>query len=137
MFILKNRGSIYLSIYLSIWCNNYNCRKWTRWPGSKSETRLFAFHKNVEKSINPTILSSAMNKILVQTELFNLGWQPIYEKENSEFKPINLSLKNWSFIASCSFQWVGQHTHTHTHIYMYIVSSTDRLFRYVTTLQCS
>ena len=31
------------------------------------------------------------------------------------------------------FEWS---THTHTHIYIYILSSTDRVFRCIKTLQC-
>ena len=43
--------------------------------------------------MNPTILPSSYEKIVGQTMHFNLTWQPILEKENSEFKPVELHFK--------------------------------------------
>ena len=40
------------------------------------------------KHINPIILPLAMDKYLVRLGSLTLVWQPVLEKKNSEFKPI-------------------------------------------------
>ena len=78
------------------WCNGYRRKKWTRWHEFKSWTRLIAFHKAL----------ISLGKVWIQ--LFSLqlwvnSWtewvlsalvrQLVWEKENSEFKPVKLRLK--------------------------------------------
>ena len=47
----------------------------------------------LRKGMNPTILHLAMGKYLGKLDFSTLLWIPVYEKENSEFKPIKLRLK--------------------------------------------
>ena len=54
---------------------------------------LFVFHidtNNLGKEMNLNILSPAIGKIVGQTGFFNVGMQPVKEKENSEFKPVKI-----------------------------------------------
>ena len=56
---------------------------------------LIVFHIALiplKKVLNPIILSPSYGKIVGQTGSFALVWEPVEEKENSEFKPVNLCL---------------------------------------------
>ena len=50
--------------------------------------KLFAFHYPLEKGMNPNIFSPTMGKLLGRLGFLILLWQPVLERENSEFKPI-------------------------------------------------
>ena len=75
----------------NLWCNCYRRRKWTQRHEFKSWTRLIAFH----------IALIPLGKVWIQ--LFSLQlWvnsrtdlvrQLVYEKENSEFKPVKPRLQ--------------------------------------------
>ena len=45
------------------------------------------------KGINPTTLPLAMRKYLGRSRSLTLSWQPVKEKENSEFKSVKLYLE--------------------------------------------
>ena len=61
--------------------------------------------------LHPTILSPAMGKIVWQTGSWTLVWKLVWEKENSEFKPVKFYLKNWPCVASCLCGGVGECIH--------------------------
>ena len=46
------------------------------------------------KGMNITINPPVKGKIVGQTGPLTLVWQPVKEKENSEFKPVKLHIKN-------------------------------------------
>ena len=50
----------------------------------------------VVKDIHPLILLSTMSKY--QVKLASLVWQPVEEKENCEFKPVEFHLFMYSYI---------------------------------------
>ena len=67
----------------------YRCWKWTLRSEFKFWKSVFAFHI----VMHPTILLSAMSKIVGQTVHFNLGIANSSEEENSDFKPAQLRLE--------------------------------------------
>ena len=79
------------------WCNGYRRRKWTRWHEFKSWTWLIAFHLALipvgKEWIRLFSLQLWVNSRVdwISSALM----QPrVSEKENSEFKPVKLRLKN-------------------------------------------
>ena len=43
-----------------------------------TENRMYLFHINcLEKVMNSSLLPVTIGKIMVLTDLFNLGWQPV------------------------------------------------------------
>ena len=59
--------------------------------------------------MNPISPPPAMDKLVGQTRFFSLG----KEKENSEFKPVKLFLKNWPCVISCPSGGVGKYVYNH------------------------
>ena len=77
------------------WCNGY-LWNWTQWPGVKSWISFFSISlcaSSLRKSMI-NYFHSNYGKIVMLTRIFNLLWQTVLEKENSEFKPIKLYFKN-------------------------------------------
>ena len=71
------------------------------------------------KSMNTTILTPAMGKIVGQTGSLALVWQPVHEKENSEFKPVKLRIKNIYFVLHPARAEGLVDTYIYIHIYIY------------------
>ena len=60
------------------------------------------YANNIGKGMNPSGLPSAINKKPGRLgSLVALVRQPVYEKENSEFKPAILHLKEWISVSFC------------------------------------
>ena len=73
------------------------CEKCTRllWGQNIDEAVCISHSINTSgKGMNPTILLTAMEKKKGRLGTLALVWQPFWEKENSEFKPVNLRLKS-------------------------------------------
>ena len=59
--------------------------------------------------------------------------QLVYEKENSEFKPVKLRLKNWPCVISCPSGGVGKYLHRERYQLKIL---TDRIYESLTTRAC-
>ena len=59
------------------------------------DTDLISYSTNtLGISMNPITLPPAVDKELDRQSYLSLVRQPVYEKENSEIKPVNFTLKN-------------------------------------------
>ena len=81
LILLRNTTQIITIHKRCSWCNGYRRRKWTRRYEFKSWTRLIAFHI----ALIPKIFSLSSSALVRQL---------LYQKENSEFKPVKLHLKS-------------------------------------------
>ena len=110
---------IHTYIYIEVpWYNGYRRRKWTRWPVFTSWMMLIAFH----------IALTLLGKIWIQSFSLQLWvdsrgrlgslvlvWQPVQEKEISEFKLVEIHLKIDLLPHAALSEWLV-HTYIHTYI---------------------
>ena len=87
---------IHTYIYIHPWCNGYHRRKWTRRSGFKSWTSLNILGKVCIQLFFLLLWVKSQGRLASLA----LVWPPIYEKENSEFKPVKLRIKYWPYVVS-------------------------------------
>ena len=129
------------------------CRGVKIFPTPKKNTWCSNYYTKLYLIVRPRFWSSGECGILISLSLL-LGplWPGVVVLVWVSFRGQIDMFNNYSyFIGICTKKVLGNnfakyinmnvkriytHTHTHTHTYIYILSSTDRLFRSIRTLQC-
>ena len=94
-------------------CNVYNRWKWTRQPEFKNLDKAVFISHSVNilgNGRNSAILPPAISKQNGRLDALSLVWQPVWEKENSEFKPVSHCLKRDRVSPPVRAEGLGKYT---------------------------